>query len=230
MPTDEEQLRDWVAQLIVEQKAMLMKVLLEDRDLMRSLRRGLAVNQLRRLSHDRGMNWDEVSEAQREEFLDNMIRQAEVFATQIGSQNVARVPTCDLCGHDLTPAELYRIYFGERPPSIEKAAAKLLILDLEGELQYPLLPEAEITIGRLDPHRGIRPEIDLSRFDPAARISRRHARITARGTQFFIEDLGSANGTFINGRTRLKPQERYPLANGDVLKIGETSLKFVAER
>jgi len=39
--------------------------------------------------------------------------------------------------------------------------------------------------------------------------------------------MGSANGTIINGRNRLKPQEPYPLVNGDVVKLGETTLKFV---
>src|SRR5262245_64225154 len=91
---------------------------------------------------------------------------------------------------------------------------------------FPHPPDNEITSGRADPHRAIRPDIDLSKFDPASRISRRHARITSRGGQFYIEDLGSANGTTVNGRTRLKPQEPYPLVNGDVLKIGETTLKF----
>jgi hypothetical protein len=31
----------------------------------------------------------------------------------------------------------------------------------------------------MDPNRGIRPEVDLSKYDPAARVSRRHARIIA---------------------------------------------------
>jgi pSer/pThr/pTyr-binding forkhead associated (FHA) protein len=126
----------------------------------------------------------------------------------------------------VTPSDLYRIYFGERPPSVEVALAKLILMDMDLNAQFPLPSDNEITIGRVDPHRGIRPDIDLSKFDPASRISRRHARITSRSGQFYIEDLGSANGTVINGRNRLKPQEPYPLVNGDVLKIGETTLKF----
>jgi hypothetical protein len=136
-------------------------------------------------------------------------------------------PTCHHCGREMMPSDLYRIYFGERPPSTERAAAMLVVMDMDADASFPLLSETEIMIGRLDPHRGIRPDVDLSRYDPASRISRRHARITARGHQYFIEDMGSANGTIINGRNRLKPQEPYPLVNGDVVKLGETTLKFV---
>ena len=56
---------------------------------------------------------------------------------------------------------------------------------------------------------------------------RRHAKIVSQGNQFFIEDLGSANGTFINGSVRLAQGRPYVLVSGDELKLGETTLKFV---
>jgi hypothetical protein len=181
---------------------------------------------LRKLCKQRGFDWDRMAENERESFLDNLIRETELYATQAGSPSIVPVLPCSSCGRDVTPSDLYRIYFGERPPSVEVAIGKLILMDTDISGQFPLPADNEITIGRVDPHRGIRPDIDLSKFDPASRISRRHARITSRGGQFYIEDLGSANGTFVNGRTRLKPQEPYPLVNGDVLKIGETTLKF----
>ena len=79
----------------------------------------------------------------------------------------------------------------------------------------------------LDPNRGIRPEVDLSKYDPSARVSRRHARIVAQGTQFYIEDLGSANGTVVNGSLKLSQGKPHMLISGDELKLGETTLKFV---
>jgi len=225
-PSVEEQLREWVGQLAPEHRQLLLMMLTEDDRLQRSARLDFAVSQLRKMCKQRGLDWDQMAEGERESFLDNLIRETELYATQAGTPSIIPVLPCSCCGRDVTPSDLYRIYFGERPPSVEIAIARLVLMDMDANAQFPLPADNEITIGRVDPHRGIRPDIDLSKFDPASRISRRHARVTARGSQFYIEDLGSANGTIINGRTRLKPQEPYPLVNGDVLKIGETTLKF----
>jgi hypothetical protein len=226
-PSVEQQLREWVGQLAPEHKHMLLAMLVEDDRLQRSARLDFAVSQLRKLCEQRGLDWDAMAEGERESFLDNLIRENEMYATQAGVPSHVSGAPCPQCGREMTPGDLYRIYFGERPPSVELVAAKLVVMDTDISAQFPIAAENEVTIGRVDPHRGIRPDVDLSKFDPASRISRRHARITARGAQFYIEDLGSANGTIVNGRTRLKPQEPYPLVNGDVLKIGETTLKFV---
>lgn len=223
----EQQLREWINQLAPEHKQLLLQMLAEDDRLQRAARLEFAVAQIRRLCLERGLEWDAMAEPERENFLDNLIRDNELYATQVGKSSISTIPPCHQCGREITASDLYRIYFGERPPSIERSVAKLVVMDVEADAQFPLVGEGELTIGRLDPHRGIRPDVDLSKYDPASRISRRHARITIRGTQFFVEDLGSANGTIINGSKRLKPQEPYPLANGDVLKIGETTLKFV---
>jgi len=222
----EEQLREWVGQLAPEHRQLLLMMLTEEDQLQGLTRLDFAVSQLRKLCKQRGFDWDRMAETERESFLDNLIRETELYATQAGAPSIVPVLPCSCCGRDVTPSDLYRIYFGERPPSVEVAIGKLILMDMDINAQFPLPADNEITIGRVDPHRGIRPDIDLSKYDPASRISRRHARITSRGGQFYIEDLGSANGTFVNGRTRLKPQEPYPLVNGDVLKIGETTLKF----
>jgi hypothetical protein len=222
----EEQLREWVGQLGPEHRQLLLMMLTEDDQLQGSTRLDFAESQLRKLCKQRGFDWDRMAESDRESFLDNLIRETELYATQAGPPSIVPVLPCSCCGRDVTPSDLYRIYFGERPPSVEVAIGKLILMDMDISAQFPLPADNEITIGRVDPHRGIRPDIDLSKFDPASRISRRHARITSRGGQFYVEDLGSANGTFVNGRNRLKPQEPYPLVNGDVLKFGETTLKF----
>jgi len=226
-PSVEEQLRDWVNQLSPEHKQILLSMLVEDDRLKRASRLDFAVAQLRRLCVERALDWDTMAEKEREVFLDNLIRENELFSTQVGSFSTPEIAPCHQCGREITPADLFRIYFGERPPSVEISISKLVVLDVEVDAQFPLAADGEMTIGRVDPHRGIRPDIDLTKYDPASRISRRHARITSRGTQFLVEDLGSANGTIVNGNMRLNPQEPYPLTNGDVIKIGETTLKFV---
>ncbi|MEA4907390.1 MAG: FHA domain-containing protein [Chloroflexi bacterium] len=61
-----------------------------------------------------------------------------------------------------------------------------------------------------------------------AEISRRHARIFVQGTNYVIEDLGSTNGTAINGQRIMSPHILRP---GELIILGEhVSLLFEAER
>jgi hypothetical protein len=63
--------------------------------------------------------------------------------------------------------------------------------------------------------------IDIILQDPEA--SRRHSRISWQGAEFVIEDLGSTNGTFVNGVQITTPQILNP---GDSIGIGQTALVF----
>jgi FHA domain len=91
--------------------------------------------------------------------------------------------------------------------------------------QFPLSGD-ESQIGRWDADGGIFPDVDLDADDPEAKVSRRHARIMRRNGQYFIEDLGSTNGTFINRGRRLLPGDRQPLRDGDEIIVGKTFLRF----
>jgi len=91
--------------------------------------------------------------------------------------------------------------------------------------EFPM-SEDETQIGRWDADGGIFPDVDLDADDPEAKVSRRHARITRRGEQYFVEDLGSTNGTFINRGRRLLPGDRHPLRDGDEVIVGKTFLRF----
>jgi hypothetical protein len=91
--------------------------------------------------------------------------------------------------------------------------------------EFPMC-EDESHIGRWDADGGIFPDVDLDSDDPEAKVSRRHARITRRGGVYYIEDLGSTNGTFVNRGRRLLPGDRQPLRDGDEVIVGKTFLKF----
>ncbi|HEX5707583.1 MAG TPA: FHA domain-containing protein [Pyrinomonadaceae bacterium] len=91
--------------------------------------------------------------------------------------------------------------------------------------EFPL-SEDEAHIGRWDADGGIFPDVDLDSDDPEAKVSRRHARITRRAGLYYIEDLGSTNGTFINRGRRLLPGDRQPLRDGDEVIVGKTFLRF----
>jgi pSer/pThr/pTyr-binding forkhead associated (FHA) protein len=89
-----------------------------------------------------------------------------------------------------------------------------------------LLSDLEAQIGRWDADGGVFPDINLDADDPEAKVSRRHARIILREGQYFVEDLGSTNGTFLNRGKRLMPGVSQPLRDGDEIIVGKTFLRF----
>jgi hypothetical protein len=102
-------------------------------------------------------------------------------------------------------------------------ALKLTIPGSGHDLEVPLTKE--VNIGRIDPASASFPDVDLNREGGLEKgVSRRHAKITRRGREVFIEDLGSLNGTFVNGRklTAYLPQV---LKSGDELQLGTLVLR-----
>ena len=81
----------------------------------------------------------------------------------------------------------------------------------------PPLPDGqlELVIGRA-------PDCDLVIEDAA--ISKRHAVIRWNGSEAVISELGSANGTFINGH---KMKEQWTLRNADQVRLGESTFTFL---
>lgn len=102
-----------------------------------------------------------------------------------------------------------------------------LIIERGGRIgrEFPI-NGIETNIGRWDADSGIFPDVDLDEDDTEAKVSRRHARILNHNGQYFIEDLGSTNGTFVNRGRRLLPGKRHTLQNGDEVIVGKTFLKF----
>src|SRR5262245_38010450 len=87
----EEQLRDWVGQLEPEHRQLLLMMLTEDEQAQGSTRLDFAVSQLRNLCKQRGFDWDRMAENERESFLDNLIRETELYATQAGAPSIVPV-------------------------------------------------------------------------------------------------------------------------------------------
>ena len=66
--------------------------------------------------------------------------------------------------------------------------------------RFPLPVRGELVIGRSDRSVGLNPDIDLSQQGNAAQfVARRHAKIVVRDNRHYVEDLGSASGTKLNG-------------------------------
>jgi hypothetical protein len=78
------------------------------------------------------------------------------------------------------------------------------------------LPSQMVTVGRA-------PDNDVVVGDPAT--SGRHGRIEIRAGVFWISDLGSTNGTMVNGEPVIEKQ----LSDGDVIAIGQNTIRFTIE-
>jgi pSer/pThr/pTyr-binding forkhead associated (FHA) protein len=114
---------------------------------------------------------------------------------------------------------------GEKGGTAEAQREMLLIIVPPSGRQLTLPAEGEAVIGRLDATRGVFPNIDLTpEGGLEGGVSRRHARIHKQKSQYFIEDLGSANGTFLNGQ-RLTPYLPHPLHDGDELQLGRVRIQ-----
>lgn len=145
---------------------------------------------------------------------------------QCGAIHMPSARTCRKCGASLSPVE--------RPPEppppqecpqvVQTGALMLSLVVIGSGERICLLPKSEYLVGRSDPESGIRVDVDTMNYGGwEAGVSRRHARIFKERGQFFIEDLRSANGTFLN-EMRLEPGLVHPLRHGDLVKLGALRL------
>jgi hypothetical protein len=86
-------------------------------------------------------------------------------------------------------------------------------------------------IGRKDTKRGILVDIDLSPLDLRRIVTRKHAVLEKKKKQWTLTDLGSANGTWLNGH-KLEVHQSYPLQDGDEIVFGRNGivLKFLNQK
>jgi hypothetical protein len=103
----------------------------------------------------------------------------------------------------------------------------VLRIEIEGG-STPMLvyPKQEIIMGRRDPNTGGMPDVDLTAYAGYRMgVSRRHAAIRLQDKQLNVSDLGSSNGTFLNG-TRLNAHRPYQLKDGDEVRLGQMVLRL----
>jgi serine/threonine-protein kinase len=151
---------------------------------------------------------------------------------------------CGFCGQRIVATDLFCAFCGAKQPIAQQgvhseiytrsgAPTAKLIIEGTSELATPTfsLQKDENLVGRRDPMSNIFPEVDLSKYDPQTKISRRHARIWREGANFLVEDLGSSNGTVVASTAldsfRLVPHKPHVLSSGDKLRVGDTTLHFL---
>lgn len=80
-------------------------------------------------------------------------------------------------------------------------------------------------LGRASDAEGYRPDFDMAFYDDGGFVSRRHAQLTRDRGSYLLSDLGSSNGTLLNGFPLL-PNRCYRLRNGDRFKVGLVVIEF----
>ncbi len=157
--------------------------------------------------------------------------------------NMAGAIFCSECGTPLAPAEALttqQIETGRMPgllkqnkvsPPPKPAAvpmndwATLHLLDT-GQM-LPLADRNEFTLGRISDGQPIMPDIDLAPYQAYTRgVSRLHAVLKREASRVFLMDLGSSNGTYVNGK-RLTPNVDHALSNGDVIALGKLKIQIL---
>lgn len=81
---------------------------------------------------------------------------------------------------------------------------------------------SSVLIGRASASRNIAPDIDLS---GDSGVSRRHAQLTTDGTRWFIEDLGSSNGTYVASTS--SPLPKTPISTGQKRELAADDRIFL---
>jgi hypothetical protein len=104
---------------------------------------------------------------------------------------------------------------------LQQVTARLVHVQTDRVVELPQNLSV-IHIGK--PNDRIPPDIDVSGFPNSEIVSRIHADIRVEGDAFYIEDVGSSNGTYINNlpllpgnRHRLRPGDRISLGKGDLV-------------
>lgn len=163
----------------------------------------------------------------------------EVAAPQPGGGLVF----CGFCGQKIVATDVFCPFCGAQQPLAGQAkaasafvapklTARIMVMSTN-DLDAPMfnLEKDNNLVGRRDPMSNIFPEVDLSKFDPQTKISRRHARIWRESDKFMVEDLGSSNGTVLISQTnemlRLTKNQPHILTHGDKIRVGDTTLHFM---
>ena len=92
-------------------------------------------------------------------------------------------------------------------------------------VSIPLVGQQDYILGRAEGTQAILPDIDLNRFGAHEKgVSRLHCHLKFQNDQMVVVDLGSANGTYLNG-TRLTPDQAVLLSENDTLTLGSMKVQ-----
>jgi len=129
---------------------------------------------------------------------------------------------CARCGRINKPNARFCAGCGA-PLSAALTVPRLIVVSPRSTFEQKI-ERTPLRIGRRDPRQHHYPELDLAEHDRGI-ASRHHAMIDRNGDHYTLVDLGSTNGTLVNG-SPLPPHQKHHLRSGDRIKIGEVEIEF----
>lgn len=119
---------------------------------------------------------------------------------------------------NVNPEQEKEVPSGTEPSTNSQQTAPYLLHIQTGE---PItLPDNQSKIVLGKPNNSSPPDVDLSELGDSAIISRQHAKLHLEADTYYIEDLGSSNGTYVNNDSVPKG-ERFEIGAGDVIALGK---------
>lgn len=150
---------------------------------------------------------------------------ATILGTQKFDKNAASPAGAPATGPKLNTAEVNALLSAGTDQFDE---TMILRLEVEGS-PTPILvyPREETSLGRRDPAGGTMPDVDLTSYAAYRMgVSRRHALFKLQDGRLQLVDLGSSNGTMLNG-VKLAPHQPRMLHDGDSIMLGKMSLRVI---
>jgi serine/threonine protein kinase len=137
---------------------------------------------------------------------------------------VRRVKLCPRCRHRNDLSARFCVQCGYAFAGLRPGVLRV-IEPVRAAWEMPIR-KGRLLLGRASPQEGYKPDFDMSFYDPEGYVSRRHAEIIRARNGYFVVDLDSSNGTFVNDRS-LSPGRPRLLHNGDQIAIGEVVIQFL---
>lgn len=153
------------------------------------------------------------------------------FCSECGTQLVAlnflgthliNKPPVDFAApiHNDTDIPTHRSVIKNRDPKIS-----LHLVD-SGKVLH-LSDRKDFTLGRAIEGQSILPDVDLSSYDAFSQgVSRMHSSLRIANEQVYLMDLGSSNGTRLNGQ-KIVPHVEYTLKHGDLIVLGKMKIQVL---
>lgn len=151
-------------------------------------------------------------------------------------ENIHGAIFCGECGARLISTNLTTQSLGSTEQSPIAGATTPSTSVVEGVISLHLMESGQIlslpsqsdfTIGRATEGQPILPDVDLTTFDAFSQgVSRLHAALRVANQKLFVIDLGSSNGTRVNGQ-KILPHIEYPLNHGDILALGKLKIQIL---
>ena len=121
---------------------------------------------------------------------------------------------CPTCDYENLQDHRFCTQCGSKLETPEKVAPKLVVLRENEQLVFFTLSGVKNILGR---------DVDSDVVIEDEKISRKHAIIYQEDRKFWIEDLNSKNGVYLNGK---KISTREHLSDGYLIKLGSTIFRF----